>query len=48
VNAPLTPEELKARKLRSIAIALGLIAFVAIIFTVTLVRLQGNVPEPRF
>jgi hypothetical protein len=47
MSAP-DPNFERARKLRSIAIALGLVAFVLIVFTVTLVRLQGNVPAPRF
>jgi hypothetical protein len=39
----LTPEELKARKRRNIAIALGLVAFMALVFVTTLLRLQANV-----
>ena len=39
----LTPEELKARKSRNIAIALGLVAFMALVFVTTLLRLQANV-----
>ena len=35
----------KARRGRNIALALGLIAFVIIVFVVTIVRLQGNVGE---
>lgn len=42
------PKFERARKMRSLAIALGLVLFVVIIFTVTLVRLQGNVPVERF
>ena len=42
-----TPEAAKARRRRSLAIALGLVAFVALIFVVTLVKLGGNVLEPR-
>lgn len=42
------PEFIRARNRRSIAIALGLVAFVALIFIVTYVRLQGNVPAERF
>jgi hypothetical protein len=33
----------KARKRRSLALALGLVAFVILIFVVTIVKLQGNV-----
>jgi hypothetical protein len=39
----LTPEQLRARRARSIAIALALGAFVVVIFLVTLVRLGGHV-----
>ena len=38
----LTPEQLRARRSRSIAIALALGAFVAVIFAVTIVRLGSN------
>lgn len=33
----------KARKGRNLALALGLVAFVVLVFVVTLVRLGGNV-----
>ena len=33
----------RARKMRNIVIALGLVAFVVLIFVITYVRLQGNV-----
>ena len=39
----LTPEELKARKRRNVAIALGLVAFMVLVFVTTLLRLQANV-----
>jgi hypothetical protein len=39
----LTDEQLRARRARSIAIALALGAFVIVIFVVTLVKLGGNV-----
>jgi len=39
----LTEEQLRARRARSIAIALALAAFVAVIFAVTIVRLGSNV-----
>jgi hypothetical protein len=42
------PNADRARKLRSWAIALGLVLFVAMIFTVTFVRLQGNASGPHF
>lgn len=38
----LTAEQLRARRTRSIAIALALGAFVAVIFAVTIVRLGSN------
>ena len=43
-----TPEAAKARKRRSVAIALGLMAFIVIVFVVTLVKLGANVVAPRF
>jgi hypothetical protein len=39
----LTEQQLRARRGRSIAIALALGAFVIIVFLVTIVRLGGNV-----
>ena len=36
------PEAARARRLRSMAIALGLCAFIALVFVVTLVKLSGN------
>jgi hypothetical protein len=39
----LTEQQLRARRARSIAIALALGAFVVVIFLVTLVRLGSNV-----
>ena len=38
----------RARKGRNIALGLGLVAFVFLIFVVTLVRLGGNVAERPF
>ena len=38
----LTPEQLRARRARSIAIALALGAFVIVVFLVTIVRLGGS------
>jgi hypothetical protein len=45
---PTDPDFERARKRRSIAIAMGLVAFAILIFVVTYVRLQGNVPTERF
>jgi hypothetical protein len=39
----LTDQQLRARRARSIAIALALGAFVVVIFLVTIVKLGGNV-----
>ncbi|MFN3538254.1 MAG: hypothetical protein ACK4Y4_12470 [Brevundimonas sp.] len=39
----MTPEQLKARKRRNIALALGLVAFMVLVFATTLLRLQANV-----
>ena len=39
----LTPKQAEARSQRNIAIALSLVAFVVLIFVVTIVRLGGNV-----
>jgi hypothetical protein len=39
----LTPEQLRARRARSIAIALALGAFVVVIFAVTMVKLGSGV-----
>jgi hypothetical protein len=45
----LTPEQLRARRSRSIAIALALGAFVLIIFAVTIVRLgSGALSGPDY
>jgi hypothetical protein len=43
----LTEQQLRARRARSIAIALALGAFVVLIFLVTLVRLGANVQTPH-
>jgi len=47
-KTPTDPNFERARKRRSIAIAIGLVAFVVLIFVVTYVRLQGNVGVDRF
>jgi hypothetical protein len=36
------PEAAKARRSRSLAIALGLMAFIALVFVVTMIKLSGN------
>lgn len=38
----LTPEQLAARNKRSLWIALGLVAFILLIFTTTFMRMQAN------
>lgn len=47
INA-LTPEERKQQKRRNLAIALGLAAFIIIVFLVTILRLGGSVAERSF
>jgi hypothetical protein len=42
------PETAKARRWRSIAIALSLAAFVILVFVVTLVKVKGHVADPSF
>jgi hypothetical protein len=42
------PAAARARRGRNVAIALGLVAFVVLIFVVTLVRLGAHVLDPRF
>lgn len=42
-SVTLTPAEMKARKGRNLAIALGLFIFVALVFIITLARLGANV-----
>lgn len=39
------PAAAKARRARNIAIALGLIAFVVLVYVVTIIRMGGNVLE---
>ncbi|CAL1690666.1 hypothetical protein MMB232_00799 [Brevundimonas subvibrioides] len=41
----LTPEQLAARNKRSLWIALGLAAFVVLIFSTTFLRMQRNLAE---
>lgn len=38
-------DETRARNRRSLVIALGLVAFVVLVFVVTIVRLGGNVAD---
>ena len=42
---PLTPEQARARGRRNLAIAFGLVAFVVLIFLVTVFQLKGSVLE---
>ncbi|MCZ8085868.1 MAG: hypothetical protein O9257_00870 [Brevundimonas sp.] len=39
----LTPDQLAARKRRNVAIALGLVAFMVLMFVTTVLRLQSNI-----
>lgn len=39
----LTPEELAARKRRNLWLALGLVGFIVVIFTTTVLRLYSNI-----
>lgn len=43
----LTPDQLRARKRRNLWIALGLVAFMVLIFTTTLLRMQQNQATER-
>jgi len=43
-----SPEAAKARRLRSIAIAIALAAFVILVFVTTIVRIKGHVADPGF
>ena len=43
----LTPDELNARKRRNLFIALGLIAFIVLVFLTTVLRLQQNQADAR-
>lgn len=38
----------RARKGRNLAIALGLVAFVVLVFVVTLIRMGANAASPHF
>jgi hypothetical protein len=50
MSDPVQPDEaaVKARRGRNIALALGLVLFVILIFVVTIVRLGGNVAARPF
>jgi hypothetical protein len=43
-----TDEAARARRMRSIALAVGLAVFVVIVFFVTLARMGGHVADPHF
>lgn len=43
----LTPDELRARKRRNLFIALGLVAFMVLVFSTTILRLQQNQADAR-
>jgi hypothetical protein len=43
----LTPDELNARKRRNLFIALGLVAFIVLVFLTTVLRLQQNQADVR-
>lgn len=44
----LTPEEQKKRKQRNAAIALGLLAFIVLVFLVTIFRIGGDIASRSF
>lgn len=41
----LSPEEKKRRGQRNVAIALGLTAFIVVVFLVTILKISGNIGE---
>ena len=43
----LSPDELRARKRRNLFIALGLLAFLVLVFLTTVLRLQQNQADAR-
>jgi hypothetical protein len=43
-----TPEAAKARRMRSIMMALALAGFVILVFITTLVKVKGHVFDPNF
>lgn len=44
----LTPEELKKRKQRNLAIGFGLVVFIVLVFLTTVFRLSASVAEKSF
>ena len=40
----MTPDELKARKRRNVWIALSILAFVVLVFAITMTKLQAGMP----
>ncbi len=42
----LTPEQLKSRRARNVAIGLAVAAFIALLYVVTIVKLGGAVARP--
>lgn len=48
VGRRLTPEEEKKRKQRNLAIALGLVAFIVLVFLVTIFRIGGDIAARPF
>ena len=48
MNEPDPTVEARARRGRNIALALGLVSFVILVFVVTIVRLGGNVGQRPF
>jgi hypothetical protein len=47
-NVPESEEAAKARRRRSLALAIGLVLFAVIIFLVTIARLGGHVADRHF
>jgi hypothetical protein len=43
-----SPEAARARRGRNVALAIGLVLFVVIVFVVTIVKLGANVLDSRF
>lgn len=41
---PMTPQEARNRRARNVAIGLVLVAFIALVYAVTLARLSGTMP----
>lgn len=48
MNGPLDEEALKARGRRNVAIALSLVAFVVLVFIVSVVKMKGGDVGPHF